>query len=196
MSSILMRMDFNGGVSAGWLLKTVGESELYICYFEYQGLPCIAVPFYILGQVGMAKGIVRFKDSRPLPPETGPLGVFLLASVCRHFVQNPSYELKWLFLSPISKFRSMVLKFCRDYQVHFCDVGFRDFDSERSIYPNNQNWLQHSEPDAEGFLQWSIVPQPPPPGNAYQANWQPSEWPVVEGFDLGYLDSQIVGRER
>ena len=87
MSSILMRMDFNGGVSAGWLLKTVGESELYICYFEYQGLPCTAVPFYILGQVGMAKGIVRFKDSRPLPPETGPLGVFLLASICRHFVQ-------------------------------------------------------------------------------------------------------------
>ena len=96
--------DENGGVSAGWLLKTVGECELYICYFEYQGLPCIAVPFYILGEVGMAQGIVRFKDSRPLPPETGPLGVFLLASVCRHFVQNPSYELKWLFLSPIRSF--------------------------------------------------------------------------------------------
>ena len=90
----------------------------------------------------------------------------------------------------------MVLKFCRDYQVHFCDVGFRDFHSGRSIYPKNQNWLQHSERDAEGFLYWSIVPQPPPPDNAYQANWQPSEWPVVEGFDLGYLDSQIVGRER
>ena len=44
--------DENGGVSAGWLLKTVGECELYICYFEYQGLPCIAVPFYILGEVG------------------------------------------------------------------------------------------------------------------------------------------------
>ena len=73
-------------------------------------------------------------------------------------------------------------------------VGFRDFHSGRSIYPDDQNLLQHSKPDAEGFLHWSIVPQPPP-DNAYQASWQLFEWPV-EGFTLGYLDSQIVGRER
>ena len=80
MSSIF---DENRGVSAGWVLKTVGECELYTCYFEYQGLPCIAVPLYILGQVGMAQGIVGFKDSRPLPPEAGPLGTLAAQASAR-----------------------------------------------------------------------------------------------------------------
>ena len=64
------------------------------CTGSEGGLPCIAVPFYILGQVSMAQGIVRFKDVRHLPPETGPLGVFLLASVCRH-----SRTVAWELLS-------------------------------------------------------------------------------------------------
>ena len=99
----------NGGRSASWIVRAVGECELYICYFEYDGEPCIAVPFYIQGEVGMAQGILRFKNTRPLPRAAGPVGVFLLAAVCDHFMRNPSYRLKWFFVSPISKFRGLSL---------------------------------------------------------------------------------------
>ena len=92
------------------------------------GIPCIA--FYIQYQMGMAQGILCFKETMPLSSETGQLGVFLsgLASVCDHFALSPEYRLRWLFLSPIRQFQSLVLNFFKEYKVYFCNVGFNNFD--------------------------------------------------------------------
>ena len=67
------------------ILKTVGEYELYLGYFEYQGIPCKGVYFFIQDQVGRGQDIALFTDTVPLPWETGLLAVLLLASICDHF---------------------------------------------------------------------------------------------------------------
>jgi len=189
---------WNGGNSAEWILEAVGECELYICYFEYDGKPCIAVPFYIQGKVGMAQGILRFRNTCTLPRATGPIGVFLLAAVCDHFMRDPSYRLKWLFVSPIAKFRYMVLKFFADYSVHFCNLGTKDFLRARCDYPFEDSWLQYVKFPGDDFPTIYVVTKPPQ--NDYQREhmtWDISVWPVKKAFVLGYIDEHVLeGRER
>ena len=186
----------NGGMSAEWIVKSAGECELYMCYFEYDGEPCIAVPFYIQGEVGMAQGIVRFKYTCPLPRATGPIGVFLLAAVCDHFMRDPSYRLKWFFVSPISKFRGMVLDFFKEHRVHFCDLGTSYFSREHCKYPFQDSWLQyHSEDPGDRYPTVRIITKPPQ--NDYQKRymtWDSFDWPV-ETFSLGYINEGVLINE-
>ena len=111
------------GASAPLMHRTEGMCSLYMCFFEYRGLPCIVVPLYRHRRVALAQGIVRFQHaggfagihrdlhgvrkgpSYEMPEGIRGLGVSLLAAACQ------SMDIDLLFASPIDFFKNMVLLF-------------------------------------------------------------------------------------
>ena len=120
----IKRHSITCGPSADLMRIAPGKCELFICFFEFRGIPCIVVPVYINQGVGLAQGIVKTTrnfDTHsylglhvPAPdeqcsdelntiiPHVENLGIFLLAQVCC------AMKLEFLFASPIDFFRDML----------------------------------------------------------------------------------------
>jgi hypothetical protein len=122
------------GASAGFHEEAEGVCCLYMCYFMFREVPCIAVPLYRNRKVGLAQGIVRFThaagyaglyqdlhhhdhhhhqgaEKKRLLDGIHDLGVSLLAAVCQ------SMNIVLLFASPIEFFRHMLLLFLDERRV-------------------------------------------------------------------------------
>ena len=107
---------------------------LHICFFEFDGIPCIVVPFYSHGRVGLVQGIVKLNRAfgetgfngiyKPMSTcsenslwstsdsdSIENMGVMLLAQICK------SMEIDLLFASPISFFRHMLKLFIENHNI-------------------------------------------------------------------------------
>jgi hypothetical protein len=123
--NFISRHSITGGHSASLMDTGYGKCELFICFFEFNDIPCIVVPVYINLGVGLAQGIIKTTRNfdthsyaglhTPTPdamysselntiiPSIDNLGILLLAQVCA------SMKLDFLFASPIAFFRDMLL---------------------------------------------------------------------------------------
>ena len=149
--------------SALWIKQAAGECELYLCWLEYRGQPCIAVPMYIHMDIAMVQGIRRFHNLTPVPSGAGRLGVHLLAEVCRHFAKDASHQLEYLFVCPIIPFKQILIQSMQQMDVKFDThhagtlLDFRGPNGEKRPDVDPSAWLQREEEPEEGVYVYSIV---------------------------------------
>ena len=121
----IKRHSMTGHQSAELSDEASGPCELFMCYFEFNGIPCIVVPLYRHRGVGLAQGIVKLTRNfdthgflglyrntpeayniepvRRAVDGVEDMSIMLLAQVCK------SMEIDLLFASPINFFRYMLL---------------------------------------------------------------------------------------
>ena len=156
---------FWSAASSNWIRTTAGESELYMCWLEYEGRIIIAVPIYIHLDIAFAQGIRRlygFSKETSLPGGIAHMGANLLAEVCRHFRHHPDYCLQYLFAYPIAPFCHNLVAQLRETGVACCKhtdhlLPYRNHPynlSEptwlRHTYHNNYDLLAIVRPEGDG----------------------------------------------
>ena len=117
----------NGGLTAEWSEGFGTEVYLYMAYFCWKGVVCIAVPIYATPSgLGMAQGIRRFSKTCPGVP-LHSLGPYLLAETCR------AMRLRYLALHPTFGFDHK-LKVWAEEELELTSHGYVCISPKASVY--------------------------------------------------------------
>jgi hypothetical protein len=171
------------GKSAPWLLRTFGPCRLYVCFFTFYGeeRPAIVVPIYVREPCAIAQGITRLQ--RNCPSNSGPLATLLLARVCEHFAES----VRWLFISPISRFRTPLLAFLAEHKVRHGDLGTDSLKAgAHRVYPEGATWVDVEE-DEDGLSHCTLVVRPKRDSKQTSMTWDPHVYPPPAPFHLGVV---------
>ena len=136
---------YHCAMSSEVIRYTHGECELYMCWLEYDGAPCIAVPVYVHLDVAFAQGIRRFHALCDVPRAAGRLGAHLLAEVCECFRKDPSHRLRYLFACPFTPFADQLCARLSEASVRFCfhNDSLLPYCGNEYMCPPESTWLRY-----------------------------------------------------